>query len=242
MPRGAPDYSNVKVDQPLHRLTDLAELAARLGSPDVYDRAGNVVWMTNFDHGLQGTEFDVDPVASEGYVTAARSCHGAFSLLFDPSADEGSYVTWGRVVQFLLTGKVATEVVLSTDAYPGGVKLVMHYYTGERQLGAVVFYKLSNKAWYIQAKDLGWVKILESYEIQSGPTAWHHVKLVVDTKEKRYVRLLIDRKVVLLPEYELTDEPSEDLGQLEVRFEVYGEPAYHAPAYLDTVLVTQNEP
>ena len=241
MPRGAPDYSNVRAYGTLYRLDDMAELAARLGSMATYDRRGNVVWLTNFELGLQGSTFDVNPPASEGKVIATRSCYGHFSLSFDPSADEGSYVTWGRVIQFLEMGKIATEIIISTDAYPGGVKLVMHYYTGERQLGAVVFYKLSTKSWYIQAKELGWVKLLESYEIQSGPTAWHHVKLVIDTKEKRYTRLLIDRKVILLPEYELTDEPSEDLGQLEVRFEVYGEPAYHAPAYLDGVIVTQNE-
>ena len=221
---------------------DLGELAARLGALSVYDRQGTVIWQTDFSYGLQGSELAVDTAESKGSVSASRSYYGPFSLMFDPSDDEGSYVEWGRVVHFVPAGKIATEIVLSLDADVGGVELIMRYYTGERRLGGLMLYQGGAKRWYIEAKTLGWVKLLDPYQLQQGPTAWHHIKLVIDTEEKKYSRLLIDNRIIPLSDYMLTDDPATDLGQLEVRVKVLGEPAYHAPCYLGGVIVTQSEP
>ena len=242
MPRGAPDYSNVRVDQPLSSLYDQMELAARLGSPVIYDKAGVLIWYTDFEHGLQGSVFAVDDTDSKGSLTASRSHHGAFSCMFDPRAADGAYVQWGRVVHFLPEGPIGVEMSVSTDADPEAVRLELFYRDGERALTGLVHYQTEGGIWKIAKKGNIWVIVLEDFELQQGPAAWHPIKLVIDTKKKAFVRLLAARHVVPLSEYELRDDPDEALGQLEVRISVYGNATRHAAAYIDGVIVTQQEP
>jgi len=54
MAHGAPDDSNVLKDGLVNRLDDLGELAARLGSPVKYHRTGDVVYIDDFEWGLNG--------------------------------------------------------------------------------------------------------------------------------------------------------------------------------------------
>ena len=51
MAHGAPDWFGTTPQGMVHRVADLAELAARLGSPDVFDRRGNVLFMDSFENG-----------------------------------------------------------------------------------------------------------------------------------------------------------------------------------------------
>ena len=242
MVRTAPDYSNVRVGQPLHRLDDQAELAARLGSPVTYDRTGSVIWYTDFEHGLQGSEFGVDHPDSKGQLTSNRAYRGSFSCMLNPREVAGSYVNWGRVIHFLQKGPIAVEMSVSTDADPDAIRLTMYYFDGNRVLTGLVHYQTDGGYWKIITKDIPWVTVLEGVELQQGPAAWHPVKLVIDTEKKAYVRLLVANVVVDLTEHKLTDNPSEALGQLEFRVNVYGSETRHAAGYIDSVIVTQNEP
>ena len=242
MARGAPDYSNVTGGPPLSGFYDQGEIAARLGSPVVYDKSGILVWYTDFENGLQGSDFGVDHEDSKGGLTAGRAFHGSFSCMFDPRGVADSYVEWGRVIHFIEEGRIGVEMSLSIDDNPEAVRLTMFYYDEDRVLTGLVHYQTDGGVWKIPTKDDGWVNVLEEVELQPGPSAWHPIKLVIDTKKKTYVRLLAARHVVELTKYGLIDNPSGALGQLEFRVDTYGNAARHAPAYIDGVIVTQNEP
>jgi len=220
----------------------MAELATRLGSPVTYDRSGDVVWLTTFEYGLQGTVLGTSGAASSGTITPARSNNGPFSLEMDPDNNEDSYVNWKRIIQFLESGKVGAEVCVSVDTGFEAVRLTIWSWDGDNELYAPVDYAEEGGLWKVRDKDLGWVTVLSDYVLQQGPGAWHNIKVVIDTENKTYVRLLVDKEVVVLDSYNLVETESEDLGQIEVRFTNYGCAASHAAVYLDTVIVTQNEP
>ena len=242
MPRGAPDYSNVRVDQPLGRLYDIGEMAARMGSPVVYDKAGIVIWYTDFEHGLQGSVFGVDHTDSVGSLTASRSYRGSFSCMFNPRSAANSYVNWGRIIHYLPLGPVAAEIHLSTDTDPDAVQLKLIYRDGSRALTGLIYYQTDGGYWKIYTGNAGWKTVLSGFELQQGPGAWHPIKLVIDTTKKSYVRLLVANQVISLTDYTLTDIEDFTLGQLEVQITVNGTVARHAAAYVDGVIVTQQEP
>jgi len=54
MAHGAPDDSNIVKYGLVNRLDDLGELAARLGSPVKYHRRGDVIYIDDFEWGLNG--------------------------------------------------------------------------------------------------------------------------------------------------------------------------------------------
>jgi len=118
----------------------------------------------------------------------------------------------------------------------------MRAWDGEYELYAPVDYAEEGGLWKIHDRDAGWVTVLSDFVLQQGAGAWHNVKLVIDTENETYVRLLVDREVVLLTSYSLLKSASDHLGQLEVRVTTFGSAASHEAVYLDSVIVTQNEP
>lgn len=242
MARGAPDYSNIKVGDPIHRLDDMAELAARLTSINTFDRAGNVVWITDFESGLQGTVCGVDDAASTGALSVERAYHGNYSVKLDPQGASGAYANWARVIQFVLTGKVGAEIAVSTDADPLYITLWAYYMDGTTCQRGGLRYDPSTGNWDIGTVDGTWTNVLAGHKIQQGAGAWHNIKLVIDAKTGKYVRAIISKEVVILSEYDLYSYSYGGLGQLFVKFQIDGSAAKHAAVWLDSVIVTQNEP
>jgi len=242
MPRGAPDYSNIRAGEPLHRLDDMAELAARLGAPTIFDRAGDVVWLQSFEHGLQGGTFGTDAAPSAGSLVVDKAIDGAFSIKLDPSSTPNSYVEYRPLVYFFPTGKTGFEVSLSPDADFYFVRFSILAYDGQYQLAANVRYYPDGGLWRVADGNGVYHTVLSSVELQTGPTAWHPFKLVIDTETEKYVRFQIDRFVTDLSDYDLRKSSNTSLAQLEVGVTVFGSASAHAACYFDRFIVTQNEP
>ena len=242
MPRGAPDYSNVTGGEPAAGFYDRGEMAARLGSPVVYDKAGILVWYTDFEHGLQGITFGVDHADSVGSLTAERACHGAFSIKLDPRDAVDSYVEWRRIAYFLPVGNIGFELSLSLEPKPDNFHFIIKSRDGAYVLNARMNYYTATGNWEIRKADGTYVTILTGFELQYGVGSWHPIKLVIDTKNEKYVRALIGRNVIDLSDYGVEKAEDDTLAQLEVGVAVYGSAAAHAPVYVDSVIVTQNEP
>ena len=242
MPRGAPDYSNVNIDQPLHRLDDMGELCARLGSPNVYDRSGRTIWMTSFEYGLQGTFFGVDHVDSKGSLSSARAFNGAFSIKLDPRGVDESYVNWSRILHFVMAGNVGAEFAMSLDSHPDVFKAYVFYHDETEITEASLHYYPATGLWRVIEDGPAWVVVLEDFKLQTGPAAWHPIKLVLDLDKKEYVRAQIAQHVVDLSGHLIPHGGTPDAGQMEIRLQCGGSEAAHAPVYLDGIIVTQGEP
>ena len=50
--RDYPDFGITDTVQAKSIITDMGELAARLGAPNVFDRLGSIVWYDDFQYGL----------------------------------------------------------------------------------------------------------------------------------------------------------------------------------------------
>jgi len=242
MSRGAPDYSNVRAYGPLHRLDDMAELAARLGCPTIYDRPGNVVWMQSFESGLQGSFFSTAGAGSSGSLVSSRSIHGAFCIELDPGNVAGNYAEWRSLVYFFPVGKTGFEVSLSPDTDFEEIWLYALAYDSNYLYRSVITYYPATGNWDVYDEDGVDQTVLTGVKLQQGPTAWHPFKLVIDTENEKYVRFQIDQHVVDLSSYGLNKTADTSLGQLVVGVTVFGDADTHAACCLDRFIVTQNEP
>lgn len=242
MPRGAPDYSNVRGPGPIQGSYDQGEMAARLGSPIIYDKAGLLVWMTDFSRGLQGAVPGTNGEGGTYQISSARSHFGPFSLKLDPAATAGSYVEWGSVVQFIESGKVGLEALISHDTDPDGIRLKMLYFDGTTQQRAELHYDPATGDWTVRTGITTWETVIESFKLQQDPTCWNPIKLVIDVENGAYVRVQVAREVEEITQHSLYSLPSPNLGQLACRVMAYGDSDAHAPIYVDAVIVTQQEP
>ena len=92
MSHGHPDYGVSTVTKTVAVSTDTNELAARLGSPDAWDRRGQVVRLVNFDWGLNSVLAKAAslPTYHEWSPNVAEHGRGSFHQHID-AADFADY-------------------------------------------------------------------------------------------------------------------------------------------------------
>ena len=220
---------------------DLAELAARLNSIHSYDRRGTVVWTTDFRHGLQGATCGVSDAECSYNISAERSHFGGYSLKMDPSDEEGSYVEWGNVVQFIESGHIGLEALVSVGADPDAVRLKMLYFDGTTQTRAELNYDTASGDWTVRTGAATWATVLSGFKMQADAMAWYSIKLVIDPAEAKYVRMQVAKESEDISAHSIYTLASSNLGQLNCRVMAYGDATKHAPIWVDGVIVTQNE-
>lgn len=220
---------------------DLAELAVRLESPHAYDRRGTVVWMTDFGHGLEGAVPGTSHAGCSYNISAERGHFGGYSLKMNPSDDKGSYVEWGNVVQFIESGPVGIEALVSVGADPDAVRVKILYFDGTTQSRAELNYDTASGDWTIRTGAATWVTVLSGFKMQADAMAWYSIKLVVDPSTGKYIRMQVAKESEDISSHDLYTLASANLGQLNGRVMVYGDAAKHAPIWVDGVIITQNE-
>jgi len=104
---GAPDWSKYRRDAATFSVEDLAEHAARLGSIDVFDRRGDVLFLENFEHGLGAWATGALGAGDSVAISPAWSRSGGYCALLTngtSGADETTLTTAVHYPQLSLFG------------------------------------------------------------------------------------------------------------------------------------------
>ena len=76
----APDWYNYRLQSNKSILTDMAELAVRLGSPNVYSRTGSVIWETEMENGIGCFGTGVSGLGGVVKLDSAYPLHGGYVM------------------------------------------------------------------------------------------------------------------------------------------------------------------
>lgn len=242
MARGAPDYSNVKAASPLHRLDDMAELAARLGSPVVFNREGSVVWVETFQHGWGPWWTNAYGTGGEVAIASDIFRSGPFSAKLTAGSDGSAAAKIYRIFPY----PTLTKFGLEASWYPGtNVKyadIVLARTDGTDEHQAYVRY--DDTASEIQIKDENgdFVTIVESLDLTPTYASFHTFKVVGDFDNDLYLRLIVNSTAYDLSDYALYVFANADPPGLRVDLKLWGVAATNGYMYYDDIILTQNEP
>lgn len=242
MPHGTPDWGLIAVGTLGYSLDDLAELAARLDSPVIYDRRGQVVLLDSFEHGL-GLCLPVAIAAGDAYALRDdASRHGSVSLQFQMAgaAMSGGTVTW--IVPILGLPRCGIEISFGYSQHVATVQWSMQYYDGLQQHQAFVAYIVATGA--LQYLDhtgaFQTFGAVTPFYVSDQPT--HTAKLVADFDTHYYMRFLLDQSVYDLTPYAVRSTVSIVGPRLEAGFATSGDLGQDSRSTVDRCILTQNEP
>ncbi|GAI90305.1 unnamed protein product, partial [marine sediment metagenome] len=89
MPHGTPDWGLVGPKDTVYGLDDLGEHAVRLGTPHLWDRRGDVIWMSDFREGLGDVGTFVGPGAGGSVVLHTEYARqGAYCVQLTTDKDD----------------------------------------------------------------------------------------------------------------------------------------------------------
>lgn len=242
MPHGQPDFGAYAQKKTVYGLSDMGELAARLGSVVTYDRRGDVVWIEKFNNGMTNWT----GAGAAGFVadeSALESLSEGVSLrTIAPNA--GAFdVSVNRRDGLPVNSRLGLEFAFLPDANADDIILLFTIHDGTVRHYSRIRIRLDDGIIDYVNDGTGFKQFVAGVDIKYDGLTWHHVKLVVDYSTSEYVRLLIDNI-----EYSMAGLGIWDFGVVTAPYlsttlhQQYAGGVALATVYFDNVILTQNEP
>lgn len=242
MPRDLPDWGALTAQKTVYEITDLGELAARLGSPVTFDRRGDVILVDSFEDGLNrvrtlsiGTGATVD-------LTMEKARSGLFAARLVAGSDSTRWSLIEHGVPFRRLGRIGHEASFVFDTHLEYIMWSFEGYSGSHYYNTVIRYYLDGQELRLVDENLAEQTFASGVPLGAEATAFHTVKIVVDLETEQYVRLLLDGTVYDLSDYGFYVVADATAPIIEGRVGVKGDAGTNSVLLVDDVILTENEP
>jgi len=242
MPHGAPDWSNIVKQQQVHRLDDMAELAARLHSIHIWDRRGDVIFLESFENGLARWNTRISGAGASIEITTERCDSYGFSVKMIAGSDEDRLAAIYHAHPIPEIYSFGWEFCFTHHDWLEYIELEGRQYL----LGEAYYYCLrwnpGGKSLQYRDETWAWRDIITNIELSPDDRLFHHMKLACNFKEYRYERAILDNYTVnLVDKYPFHFiYPYQPAVGLWIR--LYSKSGYNAKSYVDSIIFTINEP
>jgi len=243
MPHGGPDWGTAGPLATIYTLEDMAELAVRLGSPVIFHRTGNVIFIEDFEGSLSKCRCDTSAGGSVS-ISSKYSRSGGFSckMVTGPVIDD---YAWVQVpLAYPALSKMGFEVCWnrSDEGALREISFRFDLYDGTLRWWPEVRWVRATNTWECRISGVGWTSLSPTVNYFVDNLPFNHVKLVVDFVSKEYIKLIANDIT-----YDLSGISIYSLGppvpaRLIPSILTYTRVAAEAVNYIDNIIITQNEP
>jgi len=242
MGHGTKPYGRSGPYETVHGLQDMGELAVRLGSPDTFDRRGNIVFWDGFEGSTNKWTPTLAGANADWRWTAEHARTGGFAGQLRPG-DGGAGVArirhrepypvmsrFGLEASFNMNLLATpTDLILDLSAPAGGLS------------GRIRYDWIAGTLQYMDNGGL-WVNLDAALGLPAGLDEFNTFKIVIDGIRGEYVRCIVNERayvmtgIPLAPVYEVIPPC------LGIHIQANSVVPFAGPHEVDDVIVTQNEP
>lgn len=242
MPRGTPDFSNVLSSPTQHRLLDLGELAARLWSPVVVEQGGALFYMDDFANGLQSWVSTVAGTGAAVVLHAGFGNHGGFSAKLTGGSDGDGYASIWTLLPFPVLAYAGFESAWTLAEETKEFQIDVRLYTGALYLQATVWYSWASATIQYLDEDGNTATLATNVDLRDSDYLFHTMKLIIDFDNNAYHRVLLDQTSYDMKSIKMQAVANVTPASLRLWLKHYSNAGNNAISYLDSVIVTRNEP
>lgn len=242
MPHGMPDWGLVGPKNITYGLDDLGEAVVRLGSPHLWDRRGDALYLTDFSDGLgmfqtggSGALFAVDLVTSH-----ARQ--GAYSVRLRAGSTVNMNAYLAMALPFQMPSGVGLEFSFSIDQWTQYVLNYIHWWDGTKWYWAGVLYDFVAKTLSYGNFITGFLPLAAGIDLHECTYPEHTMKMVVRMDMGKYERFMLDALSYDMETITIDQGAAVVAPYWYFSIYHYAVPGHNPDCYIDNVIVTQNEP
>lgn len=242
MAHGTPDYGVTAGQATVYQLTDLGELAARLGSPITHDRRGDVLWWDDFECGMAKYAFSLIGANANATLSTTLARNGRRSLLLRPGDAVGNSAQARHDQPFPRVSRIGEEYSFNL----GGNNLQMIWrlllYDGVNVSDFRVRFDSAATTLEYWGSAGAYVSFATGVSLKVAAVVFHTGKLVVNPAGGQYERFILNSV-----EYSLSGVAGQIAASatdplLEAYVQVVTQAVTPIGAYIDDPVLTQNEP
>lgn len=242
MAHGTKPYGRTQSQVTIFGVQDMGELAARLGSIDTHDRRGNVVWLDDFESGVEAWDFSGTGAGNARAWSAERHRSGGFSVYHRCGSTLTMLSEMDRSLALPVINRTGIEFSILFGLWVSQIRLYAHIVSLAQTLVYEVRYTVATDTWEFRNNALGWTALVPTIDLLPEGYCFHTVKLIVDPLALAYSQLIVDDLT-----YDMSGLPVGVVGgvftpALFVEIGMTGTAAQIGLSWVDDVIVTQNEP
>jgi len=221
---------------------DSGELAARLGSPSVQDRRGNVLWMENFESTPLQWDVFRSSTGCAAEIMADKYWMGSQSCKLTAGSVTNTYTYINKYFSLPQIAKFGIEVMSLFEDAKFYLSMYLDGHTGSAQIRAGIRYNLDTDKLYYHDSGGGWTEFQDDVSYTLDKEWWLYLKMVLDWSTGKYIRAIVGGTEYDLSSYSYKSTPGDADAYIELRFLVMTLEDADNSCYIDNVIITQNEP
>lgn len=225
------------------RLFDgLGELIACLSPAKRFDTRGTVFFIDDFEDGLSKGTFTYDGVDASYDLSSRLSRFGGFSLKLTGGSNGGRYSQCAWYSHKSIYSKMGMELRFQLGTGVEYVRLSLLILDGITEHRGSVQYDPVNMKWQYLNSLGSYVDLIDEIILDEGEVFFHPAKLVVDFVHDKYQRLVLGDQDVDMSALSLYTSGSITNPRHEVTVAVFSIDGSNGSIYVDSVILTKNEP
>lgn len=241
MPRGQPDFGMYAALNYLAGLSDMAELAVRLGSIVIFDRRGKVIDLDDFELPSLGW---AGVGLSPNYVRldSTNSLSGIQSVLLNVESALGASVYISKAFMPLPSRRVGAEIAFSRPGVKTAFILTSMNSTTDATLEAIAKIDFSTRVLSIYIAGGVWEDLATLDGFSTSKFIFYPIKLVADFDTGYYVRLIVGAVEYDITSYGLYASAGSVTPITFIKYELKEVVEDGGSIYLDNHILTMDEP
>lgn len=242
MPTGHEDWGQSAATATVSPVADLGELAARLGSIDVYSRSGNVFYLDSFESGLAGWQQQLSGIGAAIALDGTVAYSPPVSVRMTGGSDASAFALLTRIMPVVQLARLGAELSFSMPTAHEHISLSVAQTDGANLFRFRIRIDATASQLRVLAAD-GSDTVFATPTIETGDErVWHTAKLVVDVANLRYTRFYLDSSSYVLSAFTPFSSALVLFPQLELQLGVVSRAGQNDQMVLDDVILTINEP
>ena len=240
--RGGPDYGVWAPKYTVTALVDLAELAARLQSPYIFDRRGDVVILDDFEAPALKWAGDLVGVGADAGLTTGRAFGGSRSFWMRSGEAAGDFVEMRRYVFEPESARCGMTVYFNTQETGLALEFGMKLPHGDTiYVGCIRLSDSANAIQYLSSAGT-WETVATLPAIPRKAHAFFPVKLILDYNLLTYREFLLGPYSYDLSPFTLLKDTATPVASSHLYIRITSDPTGRRDVWVDNFVFTRNEP
>lgn len=242
MAHGAPDWHKYRTTSSTYSIEDLAELAARLGSIVTFDRRGDVIFLESFEHGRGRWDQTLSGTGAAVALEPAIFRTSGYSIRLTPGTDQSKSALILGVMHPPRTSSIGFEFSFTTPNLFNQILAFLQFYDGTTQTLAWLRYYLPATTLDILTAPATYTTVATGITFAATAYNWYTLKLVADLTNVTYSRAIFGNVSYPLTDYDLVTSADSTSPQFQFGIALEGTGSANLHAYIDDIILTQDEP